>query len=142
MRQNLARVLSSSTAPVERLGKDAYVINDVVAKRQGSVWVLVTKNHERYTVHHTKVAMVLPWLLNSNRTHDWLLKNRIVKLDREYSWLLFDQENQERVLKSAHRANDNDKLLIMATKYEQTRQRLRNLTIQIHKALSNVKINK
>ncbi len=144
LRQNLAKILSSANAPVERLGKDTYVINGIVAKRQGTAWELVTKQKERYTVYHSKIAVMLPWLITrvKTNTHAWLLQQHILKLDREYSWAVFDIENKERVLNSYIKRKDKDGAIIMATKFDYARSRLKDLNLQISKALSDIKINK
>lgn len=142
LRQTLAQILKEVNAPVERIDNDTYVINGVVAKRSNDSWILVSKTLPKTVITHSKIAVTLPWLMSKKTTHSWLQQQHILGLDQQYSWSLFEVENQRRLFEKALKNKDRDRIMIMAIKLERSKIRLKHINSQISTAISSVKINK
>lgn len=142
LRQNLARILKEVNAPVEKLDKNTYVINGVVVKHSNDCWILISKTLPKTVINHSKIAVVFPWMLNIRNARAWQAQERILRLDQQYSWALFEVENQRRIMEKAIKNKQHDQAMIMFDKLERSKSRLRNINSQIATAISNVKINK
>lgn len=142
LRQTLAQVLKEVNAPVERIDNNTYIINGVVTRRSNDSWVLVSKTLPKTVIIHSKIAVTFPWLLTKKTTHSWLQQQHILNLDRQYSWSLFEVENQRRLFEKALKNKDSERIMIMAIKLERSKIRLKHINSQIATAISGVKINK
>lgn len=142
LRQTLAQVLKEVNAPVEKLDKNTYVINGVVVKHVNDQWVLVSKFLPKTIITHSKIAVVLPWMLDQRNMRSWLAKDKILQLDKKYAWALFKVENQRRVMLRAIKNKQHDRAMIMFDKLEYSKARLRSINSEIAMAINGVKINK
>jgi hypothetical protein len=142
LRQTLAQVLKEVNAPVEKLDKNTYVINGVIVKHVDDHWVLVSKFLPKTVITHSKIAVVLPWMLDKRNMKSWIAQDKILQLDKQYSWALFKVENQRRIMSRAIKNKQQDRALIMFDKLEQSKARLRSINSEISIAINGVKINK
>jgi hypothetical protein len=140
LQATLAKLLKE-LPKVVKLDPNTYVINGVVSRKLKHGWLLKSPMApEGITVIHPKAGVILPWVLNEPSARS--LCDRILSLDKIYGFMVFEVENQRRLIGKYQQTKDFDSVLVHVTKLNLAKDKARRLNNEIQNNLARIKFAK